>query len=298
MSHYSNWRNDYGSSFAAVEHGQVLFANGGLMKRLLTLALLCALAPATTYYVAKTGSNGNPGTFASPWLTIAHSSGVVAAGDTVYVETGTYSEGVLSFDGSSGTAANRIVISNYQTQTVTILGAIGIYRRHYVIQGFHVTLDSVTYANNTQISAIAFHDISAVYPDSCVVRNCEATCFKSGYCAGSSGILFNDWEVCESVIGCRCHGFGATGTGNQGHGIYTIARDCVILHDTCYGNTGVGIHEYFQAGQQATNRNTIAYNVCYGSVDGHSGIIVKGDTNNVHDNLTYNNTGPGLIWVL
>jgi chitinase len=41
------------------------------------------------YYVAKTGSDSNPGTESSPWLTIGHAAATATAGDTVYVGAGT-----------------------------------------------------------------------------------------------------------------------------------------------------------------------------------------------------------------
>lgn len=45
---------------------------------------------ANTYYVATTGNNGNPGTFASPWLTIPYAHSQMATGDVCWVADGTY----------------------------------------------------------------------------------------------------------------------------------------------------------------------------------------------------------------
>src|SRR6185437_12482631 len=50
---------------------------------------------ANTYYVnATTGNDGNPGTLAQPWKTIGNgdSTGVLAPGDTVVVNAGTYAQ--------------------------------------------------------------------------------------------------------------------------------------------------------------------------------------------------------------
>src|SRR5688572_4081600 len=47
---------------------------------------------AATYYVAKTGSDGNSGAADDPWLTVQKAANTVAAGDTVNVGDGTYSE--------------------------------------------------------------------------------------------------------------------------------------------------------------------------------------------------------------
>ena len=55
----------------------------------IVIVFIAFIVPSTgwtaTYYVAKTGSNGNPGTEASPWLTIQKAATIAAAGDTVYV---------------------------------------------------------------------------------------------------------------------------------------------------------------------------------------------------------------------
>ena len=58
---------------------------------------------ASTYYVRKTGSDSNTGTSpAEAWLTIGKAGSTVAAGDTVYVGAGTYTESVtLTTDGTA-----------------------------------------------------------------------------------------------------------------------------------------------------------------------------------------------------
>lgn len=59
---------------------------------LLLVGLAHGLACGTTYFVAKTGNDHNPGTQASPWLHIQRACNGIKAGDTVLVETGTYYE--------------------------------------------------------------------------------------------------------------------------------------------------------------------------------------------------------------
>lgn len=57
-------------------------------------AVLCFVLPvaaqAATYYVSGSGSDKNPGTLAQPWQTVEQAKKVVAAGDTVYLRSGTY----------------------------------------------------------------------------------------------------------------------------------------------------------------------------------------------------------------
>src|SRR6478752_5488641 len=40
------------------------------------------------FFVATSGSDANPGTFASPWKTIVKAKNTIAAGDTAYIENG------------------------------------------------------------------------------------------------------------------------------------------------------------------------------------------------------------------
>jgi len=81
------------------------------MERLLiTLSLaLCWSVSAATYYVRTNGNDANAGTSdtaGGAWLTVGKAASTVAAGDTVYIRAGTYSEEVVLT--TSGTAANPI----------------------------------------------------------------------------------------------------------------------------------------------------------------------------------------------
>jgi len=55
-----------------------------------SLALLAASADAATYYVSTSGNDANNGAQSTPFATISHAAGIVAAGDTVYVRGGVY----------------------------------------------------------------------------------------------------------------------------------------------------------------------------------------------------------------
>ncbi|HUN79909.1 MAG TPA: DUF1565 domain-containing protein, partial [Phycisphaerae bacterium] len=61
----------------------------------LSCAIVLAAAPAaraTTYYVATTGNDANPGTLAQPFRTIGHAVAVSVHGDSIQAAAGTYSE--------------------------------------------------------------------------------------------------------------------------------------------------------------------------------------------------------------
>jgi len=78
---------------------------------------ISTLAQAKTYYVAKDGSDSNPGTETWPWLTIKKAADTMSPGDTVYVKAGTYSGVGLQI---SGTPGNYISYLAYPGDTVKV----------------------------------------------------------------------------------------------------------------------------------------------------------------------------------
>ena len=100
---------------------------------------------ATTYYVDKnhtTASDSNIGTEAQPWATIGHATGIMQAGDTIFVKQGVYRERV-NFT-ISGTNGNIIVLTAYPGHTVVIDATgesygINLSGRDYIkIEGFEI----------------------------------------------------------------------------------------------------------------------------------------------------------------
>jgi len=75
----------------------------------------------TTYYVATTGNDANPGTLTRPWRTIQRAADTLTAGDSVYIRAGTYHERVvLKHSGSDG---QYITYAAYPGETVTLDGS-------------------------------------------------------------------------------------------------------------------------------------------------------------------------------
>jgi hypothetical protein len=130
-------------------------------------AVLTVTAAVTTgsgsiFYVSTAGSDSNPGTLASPWLTIQHAASTVQAGDTVYVLPGVYSESVnIGVSGSA--AAGPVTFASYLGQAGVIVDGTGltlptsgtqalfnIVNQSYVtIQGFEIRNYTTANANAT-----------------------------------------------------------------------------------------------------------------------------------------------------
>src|SRR5207253_942612 len=69
---------------------------------------VAAAAGAAEYVVSTAGDDAATGLAGAPWRTIQRALRAVKPGDTVTVEVGTYAG--LACDGTSGTAASRIVL--------------------------------------------------------------------------------------------------------------------------------------------------------------------------------------------
>ena len=112
---------------------------------------------AAQYYVAKTGSNSNPGTETEPWLTIQKAADEMVAGDTVHVATGTYDEYVVTK--TSGLPGNPIVFDGGQG---SVMGGFSLRHGYITIQGFEMNAFGAT-----EGAAIAAH----LTAHDCVIRS-------------------------------------------------------------------------------------------------------------------------------
>ncbi len=96
------------------------------MKTIKTLILLLLLvghvAHAQIYYVAKTGSDKNPGTQTEPFLTISQAAKAAGAGDTVIVHEGVYREQVNLTKGGKS-EEERLVFKAADGEDVAIKGS-------------------------------------------------------------------------------------------------------------------------------------------------------------------------------
>ena len=91
---------------------------------LVILFLSCMALPAwsAVYYVAKTGSDSNNGSEASPWLTIGKAAGTMVAGDIVYVKAGVYNERI-TLPRSGSASDGYITFQNYGTDVPVVDGS-------------------------------------------------------------------------------------------------------------------------------------------------------------------------------
>ena len=111
----------------------------------------------TNYYVSPAGNNSNNGSINAPWETVQFGIDQLTAGDVLYLREGNYGEKVNV--NVSGTAASRIIITNYQTEEA-ILDGTGLNSQIAMIdlvnQDF-VTIEGLTIRNNMMLDAQGIH---------------------------------------------------------------------------------------------------------------------------------------------
>src|ERR1035437_7497738 len=90
------------------------FLLGFLAMAFLTVSVNAAV----TYYVSPSGSDSNPGTLASPFLTIQKGVGSVSPGDTIIVRDGTYTPPPSA--GCSGGTGDMVAINKSGTASARI----------------------------------------------------------------------------------------------------------------------------------------------------------------------------------
>lgn len=73
----------------------------------------------TSYYVATTGSDSNPGTKTEPWRTIQHAANTARAGSTVIVRGGVYEE-LVSINVSGNASDGFITFKSYPGETAVL----------------------------------------------------------------------------------------------------------------------------------------------------------------------------------
>ena len=137
---------------------------------------------ATTYYVATTGNDANPGTQASPWANPQKCvQAPVVAGDICLVGDGTYTDtdgnGIVISTFSStlaGSAGSPVTVKSLNKwgailtvpNTTLAGGNIGVYlnKDFFIIDGFEIT-------GGTNNAGLAYHGIVVAKGNGSIVRN-------------------------------------------------------------------------------------------------------------------------------
>lgn len=264
------------------------------LKRTIGVCILaCALVQAvevhaTTYYVATTGNNNNPGTSAKPWRNVAYAVSKMVAGDTTYVRGGTYKEGLIRFT-KSGTSSAPIKLLNESGQS-PVIDCIDKTKAHRV--------DLSRSGSNSPIGWITIEGFE--------IRNCY------------NGIKFtngHDLTIRRNWIHHSAPGSGILGNGTRilidrnrinratGHGIYAAGTTYTITNNLIYDNQTYGIQlngssssyynpSYHTGPEFALSANWKIVNNTFAYSLNRAGLVVWGSTCNntlIQNNIFYEN---------
>lgn len=252
------------------------------MKSFFTkLIFLFACSPtfAATYYVKPNGNNSNNGlSVASAFQTLQRASNIVNAGDSVIILAGTYSG---FYHTKSGTSSSPIV---FHAQPGVIINApnattndgINLEGANYVIiEGF-------------KVYGLPRTGIRSVLNTGVIIRNNIAdSCGKWGILTGFSENILIENNSCSRSV--------------QEHGIYfsNSADNPIIRNNTCFGNSGCGIHmnaDLSMGGDGIISNALVENNIIYNNgISGGSGINCDGVQNSrIQNNLLFNNLASGI----
>ncbi|HYH09399.1 MAG TPA: right-handed parallel beta-helix repeat-containing protein [Thermoanaerobaculia bacterium] len=212
------------------------------MRIILTLLLAATAmnAAAATYYVATNGNDANNGTQSAPLLTIGEAVDRVAAGDTVYVASGTYNEAVYIAD-KAGQSGSIIRFAGYGTTLPVIdaagksaSAAVGIARSSYILfENFEVKNGAM---------GIYVRDSHHVEIRDNQVHDCTSNGIYAATASASAFGTTNNVTIAEnSVYHCVLSNLNGAAQ-DWAQGISALrATDVKIVDNYVYENWGEGI---------------------------------------------------------
>jgi hypothetical protein len=303
------------TSFAVKSYGTL--ANTSIA--LATTARLCLASPGALLelarYVATTGLDTNPGTWALPYRTITKGVSVLLPGNLLSIRGGTYDEGLDSCP--SGTSwSNPVRIAAYQNEvvwmkpTTPLSGNPGACVRFNTGAEHHIEFDGIHMDGSTAgvYDTVAFIASPSGEPHHVRIKNATIIAMRTDNSAfsdfaahgieyhGGLPTLIGGFEF----INLRITGGGRPFNGDfshNGYAIYLAGPNCLVDGCDLSDNKGAGVHIFNDDGQSPDNnivRNCTIHDQSRNSNIGQLwGILNVGSNNRIYNNLVYNIFGPG-----
>jgi hypothetical protein len=151
----------------------------------------------TTYYVATTGDDANPGTLEAPWRTLDKANQTLQAGDTVLVRGGIYED--LIEPVHSGAAGSPLIYQAYPGESVTLAGRAGIARlvtlrrSHTVVDGFTISYAHEPPGGNKRWAWVALTGTGGTPAQYNIIRNC--TIVRTGDPVTFYQLEYREWGI-------------------------------------------------------------------------------------------------------
>ena len=176
---------------------------GSITSSVAYVSITNTAAGGAGFYVSRTlGNDSNAGTLASPWATIGKANTAAVAGNTVYILAGKYNQGINP--GASGTSGAPITFRNYNTDSVTITGAV-----------VGVTIASKQFIT---VSGLNFTNVSRFASLSSASNNTITNCTFMGQLGASywGGLALYASSRSNLIINCTLSRWGSTSPSSDG----------------------------------------------------------------------------------
>ncbi len=255
---------------------------------LLTSFCLAKTANATTYYVATSGSDSNPGTNTQPFRSIREGITNIAAGDTLYIKSGTYGESIDSNAftiprGSSWNNAPVIAASPGHTVILRpskggeVINLANSNIRYVIFERLILDAANVTFGISTTngTNHIRFRNIE--------VKNSRF-----------SGIILTPgtqpapYRTFQEFINCHVH---HNGNSSLDHGFYISTSDNLIQGSNVHNNSSFGMIAFSSNSSRRIQNNRFVGNKIYRNstkAATSAGILLSsGDGNMAYNNILY-----------
>lgn len=205
-----------------------------------------------TYYVSKSGSDSNPGSIGSPWLTVDKGADTAVAGDIVRVQAGNYNETVTpAHNGSSG-AGNTITFVADGTVNVTRLSFSSNSYLRFI--GFNFDPSAAGGSTNGAIVTIAGTNTGIELWDCSVANSTNGSGIQV-----NSGATYNG----SIIIGCTIHDIsndtGVKMFGNNNLVAYNDVSNIDYIGILAAGDKNRVRNNYFHALIQASSHPDFLY---------------------------------------
>jgi hypothetical protein len=288
---------------------------GNIVKRqhmkttLSVLFIICTtfMFGQTNYYVSPTGNNSNSGTNANPWQTIQYGLNQLSTGDTLNIQSGTYTEKVQI-------PTSGIYLRN-SVGNSPIIDATGLTSQNSIIEisnKSNVTVEGIEMRNNIQNDAqgiLIDGSGSNVTIKNCILHDIHFSSTPSApvnagtnaqgiiiYGTNGSSAISNVQIINNVLYDCRL-GY------SEGIAVNGNVDGFEVIGNTVYNLTNIGIdligHEGTcptPANDQARNgvvKNNITHH-CLSSYATSGGIYIDGGKNIIVENNTSYHNGYGI----
>jgi hypothetical protein len=241
------------------------------------------------FFVATDGHDGNPGTEAAPFRTVAKGVSRLSPGATLYVKAGTYAEALIHTIPPGESWSRPVTVAAYPGHAVTLqppAGAPGVLRfvgpqAYIVVHGFVLDAASVQFDAVKVTASSSGGPAHHIRISHCEVKNAPA-----------QGILASLGAHSNEFIGLDVHDNGQT---DFHHGLYLASDGNLVADSDIRRNAGWGVHVYSSTAGQTASFNVIRGNRVFDNARagarGPGILLSSGRGNQAYNNLVWGNQG-------